>query len=809
MSDGTDSWSELQTLFDLIDRTPEPERQRVLESACVDPGMRSRVLRMVRGANQQAEAAAAAADGAAAILRIGPYQVLRLIGSGGIGTVYLAERLLGGTPQRVAVKALSPHAAGKHFVERFHREQHILGMLDHPNITRLLDAGLSDSGQPYLIMDFVEGEHLDEYCDCQFLSVRDRVKLFMQVCEAIAYAHRNLVVHLDLKPSNVLVTPQGLVKLLDFGTSKLVQPDNSATTTILATPAYASPEQLRNEPVTTACDIYSLGAMLFLLLTGEVEGGRRSAALAIERAFKGLQPQPMSTAGITEPTARNRGTTGPRLQRILDGDIDTIVAKCLRPQASDRYASVDALLQDLARYLEGRPILARPQTAWYLCRKFLRRHRYSAALTGALLAALLATALLASWHQQQALREGRRALTMQSFVYRLFKFANTYTTGKSTFSVTEFLELSLRLLPDYIRDPADLRQAQLGLAESLFENGALTQARQAFGEVVVSARSANDTAAEAEAEAFAGNIDYAMGETQRGAELTANALKLSQSSSVPASVRVWSEIYYAWNRENMGNRSEENLHLMREAVAEARRGRLSERETADAIYNWGQVVELRGDMKAATALFNEVLAVYKDDPAALCEQSDVYSELAWVTQMQGDAAGSLPLYQKAYEGYRDCTGPDSRGALAQQTFLSGALVKVGRAPEALAIVNQTLPKLRQIYGNSPDLAEPLNFAAMAELATGHAVEAEAHAREMVEMQTGKVDPKDRRFGASHLLWAKALVQQGRFAEALPHAKIADDLLARNAVSQGANELKAEAHEVLLQVESHTSESPVR
>jgi serine/threonine-protein kinase len=256
--------------------------------------------------------------------------VLRVIGSGGIGTVYLAERLLGGAPQRVAVKVLSPHAAGRHFVERFHREQHILGMLDHPNITRLLDAGLSDTGHPYLVMDFVEGVHLDEYCDRESLGVQARVKLFLQVCEAIAYAHRSLVVHLDLKPSNVVVNQEGVVKLLDFGTSKLVQPDDAVTTTILATPAYASPEQLRNEPVTTACDIYSLGAILFYLLTGEVEGGRRSAALAIERAFKGAQPQHLSSAGITEPAARSRGTTGIRLQRILDGDIDTIVTKCLR-----------------------------------------------------------------------------------------------------------------------------------------------------------------------------------------------------------------------------------------------------------------------------------------------------------------------------------------------------------------------------------------------------------------------------------------------------------------------------------------------
>jgi len=805
-----DDWQHLQALFELIDRTPERARVQVLDSACTDPEMRARVLRMVRGANESESSVAheelSLAGSGGRPTQFGPYQVLGVIGSGGVGTVYLAERLLGGAPQRVAIKVLSPHAAGRHFIERFHREQHILAMLDHPYITRLRDAGLTDNGQPYLVMDFVEGTQLDDYCDRESLSVEARVRLFLQVCEAIAYAHRNLIVHLDLKPSNILVTTEGTVKLLDFGTSKLLQPDESVTSTILATPAYASPEQLRNEPLTTACDIYALGAILFFLLTGQMEGGRRSAAVAIERAFKETQPQHLAAAQITEEVARTRATTGPRLQRLLRGDIDTIVAKCLRPNATDRYASIDALIQDLTRYLEGRPILARPQTALYLGGMFLRRHRFSAAITGLLVVALIATGVLAGWRQHEALRDGRRALTMQSFMYRLFKFANSNTVGKPTFSVTEFLELSLRLLPDYIKDPVDLRQAQLGIAESMYENDAYPQARKTFETVATSAHVAGDIAAEAEADAFAGHIDYANGDLQSGAALTERALKLSQDNSVPASVRVWSEIYYAWDRDDNGFRTDENLRLLKQAVDEARRGHLSERETADALYNYGEDVELRGDMKAAAAAFNETLNVYKDDPAALCEQSAVYGELGWVAVMQDDHARGLKLVQKAYDGYRRCAGPESRGALTEVIFLAGELVQVGRGPEALAIMNNALPKWRQLNGTSPDFSEPLNYMAMAELATGHAVEAEAHAREMVEVQTGKVDPKDRRFGVSHLLWAKALVQQGRFTEALPHARIADELLARNAVSPGAKEKMAEAHEVLLDVEARAARS---
>lgn len=429
MKDSPDAWRELQTLFELIDRTPEPERERVLDSACTDSALRDRVLRMVHGANQDRYSTTGpvqSSDPASSDLplRFGPYRVLRVIGSGGIGTVYLAERLLGGALQRVAIKVLAPHAAGRHFVERFHRERHILALLDHVNITRLLDAGLSESGQPYLVMDFVEGVHLDEYCDREALSVEARVRLFLQVCEAIAHAHRNLVVHLDLKPSNILVNAEGSVKLLDFGTSKLIQPDDSVTATILATPNYASPEQLRNEPITTASDIYSLGATLFYLLTGEVEGGRRSTALAIERAFRELQPQHLSSANIAEVAAQSRATTGLRLQRLLRGDIDTIVTRCLRPRPADRYASVDALMQDLVRYLEGRPILARPQTAIYLAGMFLRRHRLSAALTTLLLVAI---GLLAgfSMHQARSAAQAREMAAQRGrFLEHLLTSAN-------------------------------------------------------------------------------------------------------------------------------------------------------------------------------------------------------------------------------------------------------------------------------------------------------------------------------------------------------------------------------------------------
>ncbi|MGC2618636.1 MAG: serine/threonine-protein kinase, partial [Acidobacteriaceae bacterium] len=405
----SENWSLLQSLFHLAEETPADDRERVLAEHCADAALVERALSLLRSSSALDPAPSTPAVAVAG--RIGPYTLVRLLGSGGIGTVYLAERIVGGAPQRSALKMLAPHAAGASFVERFHREQHILGSLDHPNVTRLLDAGLTETGQPWLAMDYVEGEHLDVYCDSRKLSISDRLRLFLQVCDAVAYAHRNLIVHLDLKPSNILVTADGMVKLLDFGTSKLINTDSLFTTTVMATPAYASPEQLRNEAVSTVCDVYSLGAILFELLSGRRPGASSSVAAMIERALKEQPPEPLP-GSISAEAAERRAISKTRLGQLLQGDLETITGKCLRPQPQDRYASVDLLTQDIERYLAGRPVLARPQTAIYRVGKFVRRNRkLVAALTFAAVA--LASALAyAEVKQRRAIEEGRRAERM-------------------------------------------------------------------------------------------------------------------------------------------------------------------------------------------------------------------------------------------------------------------------------------------------------------------------------------------------------------------------------------------------------------
>jgi eukaryotic-like serine/threonine-protein kinase len=456
------------------------------------------------------------------------------------------------------------------------------------------------------------------------------------------------------------------------------------------------------------------------------------------------------------------------------------------------------------RYLSGRPVLARPQTTLYRFSKFIRRNRRPVAATLIVAIALLAALGYAGWRQEQALREGQRALRMQTFMYRLFKLANSNYTGKPAATVPEFLELGVRILPQYIKNPSDLRQAQMGLAESMYENDDLDSAQKVLTQTIASAKAAKDIAAEAESEAFSGNIAYLKGQVDLGDSLTAHALDLSREPGIPPAVRAWSAIFFAWNRENNGYRSDENVRLLQFAVKESRDNSLSARETAGALLRLGEDYELRGRLDEAEQAFNGALAVYGQDPLSLCDQSEAYGELAYVTEMRGDVPASIPIYKRAYDGYSKCSGAESRGALTQQEFLAGALMKLGKAKDALPMMEAAIPVWRKLMGSNPDLAEPLNFLAKAYVETGHFTEGEKVAAEMVAVQAGKIAPTDRRFGASHLLWARALVGEHRDQEALAHAAIADKLLFGNAISPGAKLMGAQAHEVLAGIQSRLS-----
>jgi serine/threonine protein kinase/Tfp pilus assembly protein PilF len=361
--------------------------------------------------------AESAFDAFTADMPIGPYRLIRELGRGGMGVVWLAERADGALKRSVALKfPFGP--VDRRLTERFARERDVLAQLVHPHITRLYDAGIAGGGQPYIAMEYVDGEALTTYSDCRMLTIKMRLILFLEVLRAVQYAHTNLVVHRDLKPSNMLVTRDGEVRLLDFGIAKLLTEGEAWETELTRiggrafTPDYASPEQIVGEPITTASDVYSLGVVFCELLTGEKPYRlKRDTRGGLEEAIVVADAIRPSQIPIDDRKARFRGSTPKRIARTLRGDLDTIVLKSLQKQPQRRYASADAFAQDVERYLNGEAVLAQPESAWYRTRKFVLRNRLPVASAAAIVVALSIGLGTALWQTHIALTEKRRADT--------------------------------------------------------------------------------------------------------------------------------------------------------------------------------------------------------------------------------------------------------------------------------------------------------------------------------------------------------------------------------------------------------------
>ncbi len=402
---------EARTLYYGALDLPEDERAAYLSSACGNDEDLRRDVESLLDASAPAgrlesvvlAEVAGLPDGPAAArrrarpARIGPYEVVGDLGRGGMGDVYLGVHRGVGFERRAALKVVRIDLASDLFLERFHSERHILSTLEHPNIARLYDGGTTEEGLPWFAMEFVDGEHLLEFADRRSLARAERIRLFLDIAAAVQFAHQNLVVHRDLKPGNILVTKDGVPKLLDFGLAKLLDVSSSertATVHRLLTPEYASPEQVRGERIATASDVYSLGVVLYRLLTGALPYRTAHAdPREFERAV--LDQVPPSTAPL------------------LGTDLETVLGKALAKEPERRYASVEQFANDLRRFLDGRPVLARPDTLGYRAGKFLRRHLVGAAAAAAVIVALAAGAGI-------ALREARHARRSEAIARRRF-----------------------------------------------------------------------------------------------------------------------------------------------------------------------------------------------------------------------------------------------------------------------------------------------------------------------------------------------------------------------------------------------------
>lgn len=443
-------------------RQPREQRESWIRAQCgSDADLAQRTLDLLRAAgdwplgashargDEQPTAATSASSAHAPLQRtpifpiampasIGPYRIIRALGRGGMGEVFLGARQDEQSSKRVALKVIrsgiSSGGDSDSVIRRFTLERRVLASLDHPNIARLIDAGQTSDGNPYFVMEFVEGEPITEYCDRHQLHTEERLRLFIKVCAAVQHAHQNLIVHRDIKPSNILVTPDGEPKLLDFGISKLVNPDVFGVTSDTVadvgpmTPEYASPEQVLGKPIGTASDIYSLGVLLYELLTGRPPYQLRSRAIAeMVRVIVEDDPERPSnvvTRDLITETAQGTTTikadqlakalgegAATRLRRKLVGDIDNIVLHAMRKSPQRRYSSASAFAEDVERYLEGRPVSARADVWWYVTSKFVSRNRVAViAATLGLVGVVAGGALAAvAWRGEQAARVAEAA----------------------------------------------------------------------------------------------------------------------------------------------------------------------------------------------------------------------------------------------------------------------------------------------------------------------------------------------------------------------------------------------------------------
>ena len=431
---GPASWADAKRVFEAALDLPEGDRAAFVDQACTGNAALLEEVRSLltwhKGSTgfldtPSARLADMPSQGGSAVrligTSIGPWRILDVIGSGGMGVVYRAERADAAFRRHAALKVVRPGPDSPQIMERFRLERETLAALDHPNIARLMDGGTTPDGQPYFVMELVDGEPIDRYCDDHRLSIDERLDLFRKVCAGVQYAHENLVVHRDIKPDNILVTREGVPKLLDFGVAKLLsrdghQPEDPATTsaTWAMTPEYASPEQISGRPSTTATDVYSLGVLLHVLLTGArpytLTG---TTPAAIEKQLLQFTLIPPSQRAVSSPEsderAAVRGTNANRLGTRLKGDLDAIVVRALGRLPASRYSTVEQLAEDVARHRAHRPVQARGRATGYATRLFVRRHRAALAVTALVVTVVVVGIVAVLWEARQTAEARQRA----------------------------------------------------------------------------------------------------------------------------------------------------------------------------------------------------------------------------------------------------------------------------------------------------------------------------------------------------------------------------------------------------------------
>ncbi|MEO8372349.1 MAG: serine/threonine-protein kinase [Candidatus Solibacter sp.] len=745
-------WERIQELFHkVIELTPIEARELLNRECPGDPALLADVLRMVENDAQRSPLLDEGLPRLASHFldvsplpprtRIGPWEIQRVLGEGGMGTVFLAVRADLGTV--AAIKVLRDSWLSPARRDRFAREQHTLAHLDHPNIARLLDADTLEDGTPYFVMEYVDGLHLDEYCDVHHSKVRERLALFRCVCEAVQFAHSRAVIHRDLKPSNVMVGPTGNVKLLDFGIARQVdvfERDSQMTRTglRLLTPAFAAPEQLLGEPAAVGADVYSLGVILYRLLAGRLP-------------FDDLRDAPVQSSAlrrdVVRPSlvAKRVAQTGDARAMAIHSsdwkDLDVICLKAMHNDVRQRYPSAEALTRDIDRYLAGEPVEARPDSLTYRAGKFVRRYRAAVAVTAAALIAAavlgIAFTLRLAAERNIAIAEAARTQRIQKFMRNLFDGGDSDAGPAHELRVSDLLDKAVLEARAMQKDPAIQAELYQNLGGIYRKLGELPRAEELFQAALERRRQLTGANSEAVAETSVSlallRADQARFEDAE--RLGRQALEMSRRVLPPGHAVI------AAATEAVGRILEERgdyaraIPLLEDAVRQRSSAHHSASDLAGTLYELANCNFYAGRYKEAETLNLRLLTmnreIYGDRHPRVAE---VLVNLGAIQQDLGNYPEAERFHRQALDITREFYGETHYRTAAGLTMLARALVYQKRYDDAVPLLRNALAVQERVFGPMhPKVASAVNELGTVALQRGDPEEAKAHFQRMLNI----------------------------------------------------------------------------
>jgi eukaryotic-like serine/threonine-protein kinase len=806
-----DRWQRVEAIFDEAYDLPAHERAAYLARACgEDVDLRGQVEALLTATSVTGGILETPMfEGAAAILRspdpaaqrgpeegerIGRFRVIRELGVGGMGSVYLAERADGAFEQRIALKLIRGGMDNDDILRRFLQERQILARLEHPHIARLVDGGADEAGRPFIAMEYVAGQPITSYCDRHALGVRARIELFMQVCAAVHYAHQNLVVHRDLKPSNILVTDDGQVKLLDFGIAKVLHHEEAPEANVtrvglrVLTPDYAAPEQVRGDAVTTATDVYALGAILYELVSGRrAHRITRYTAAEVEREVCDHDPLPPSTAitkqeragrGViadrppaAEAVSRVRGTTLDRLRRQLRGDLDAIVLQALQKEPARRYGSAEALQQDLRRYLAGQPVAARRESLAYRVQKFARRHAIGVAASILVALSLLAGLAGTTWQARVAAREAAKAREVSTFLTGLFEVSDPNFSNADRVTARELLDAGARRIDSELAGQPDVRAEMLALLGEIHRKLGLYEKADTLLDQALRIRRdlyGPDSPELAEMLVAVGNLRADQGRAEEAELALREALAIREAThrgdhaAIAGSLRDLAAVL-----STRGELAEAESLQRRGLAMGVRLHGPAHAEVARDHENLSTILRSKGDYDGAIAAAEQALEIRQEVLGAQhLETTTASSNLALLLSETGDLDRAENLYREVLAFDLQRLGETHPYTATVTNNLAFVLQRKGDLAEAELLYRRVLDISRPLYGGPhPYVAAVINNLALVLRDSGRLEESEELLREALAMFRAIFDDSHYSVGTAHALLGSVVHLRGRLREA--------------------------------------------